>query len=47
MSLRRAPNPNRNHPLDCPYCCPLYTPDAADDRLRLKLGGRRLNPKIM
>lgn len=20
MSLRRAPNPNRNHPLYCPYC---------------------------
>lgn len=20
MSLRRKPNPNRNHPLHCPYC---------------------------
>ncbi|WP_018117856.1 hypothetical protein [Corynebacterium mastitidis] len=20
MSLRRPPNPNRNHPLYCPYC---------------------------
>lgn len=20
MSLRRAPNPNRNHPVHCPYC---------------------------
>ena len=20
MSLRRKPNPNRNHPLFCPYC---------------------------
>ena len=20
MSLRRAPNPNRNHPTHCPYC---------------------------
>lgn len=20
MSLRRRPNPNRNHPLYCPYC---------------------------
>ncbi|AKK03758.1 hypothetical protein [Corynebacterium epidermidicanis] len=20
MSMRRKPNPNRNHPLHCPYC---------------------------
>ncbi|GAA1471291.1 hypothetical protein P4N68_11745 [Corynebacterium felinum] len=20
MKLRRSPNPNRNHPLHCPYC---------------------------
>ena len=32
MSLRRAPNPNRNHPLYCPYCAgeELF-PDTEDD----------------
>ncbi|WP_082353456.1 hypothetical protein [Corynebacterium deserti] len=32
MSLRRKPNPNRNHPLYCPYCAgEVLFPDEESD----------------
>lgn len=32
MSFRRTPNPNRNHPLHCPYCAgTVLFPDEASD----------------
>lgn len=32
MSLRRKPNPNRNHPLHCPYCASeILFPDEEGD----------------
>ncbi|RNE49961.1 hypothetical protein [Corynebacterium alimapuense] len=32
MSFRRAPNPNRNHPLYCPYCAgEMLFPAVEDD----------------
>ena len=32
-------------PGDCPYCCLLYTSDAADERSSVDLGGRRIIKK--